>query len=875
MFERGVQSVVSEVARAYWTGRLIVFAGANVAQVAGAPSWKDLVRYLSARARQIDGEPGRLAEIDTLLRQGHRAEVLSALNEALGMIEFGHCFEAFQSNVEINRAPLVQAIASLSPNLRAVLTPNMDFVLRRAFPTSWVPFANVTRDIPQRRRYILMLRGMLSDRSTWMVTREQYHRAWQHPERDDVLTSLYHTNQILFICHDFADCDIERIVDRVGGANSPQPPRHVALVPRGMTLHRRKRALAAAGIQVVEMGAAADGYADICAFLRTISTRSELADIAHSRATATNQTPVAVPESQGPSVADCPFPGLDYFDESRAEYFHGRQADISHLLQALGDTSAGHKRWLFIEGASGAGKSSLIRAGLIPKVRHGHLAGSFEQWIPVVMRPGTNPVTSLAFALHGAGYLPRGHTLAAVLAGFRASDTGLADHLRSYIPAGHGLLLVVDQLEEIFTLADEGERHALDALLACALADKGGPMYLITAMRGDFSRHLAELPLLETVLNREASRYHLANLGADGLTEAIVEPARRAGLVWDRLLVERILRDARPLHSDGSLPLVAHVLQALWLKRDGNRLTLAAYEELGGVAGAVTKSADELMEGFSIEERQLARKLLLCLAAVGPRGTFTRRPVRRDKALRAAGGGKRAERILIRLSGGRDGNKPDGATAASVRLLAVTRESERYRVDLVHEALLDCWQTLHTWLAESTKELLLHDDLKARLESWKRAGSSPRSLPSGAELAYLYQAMTIADQEERAFLEAAHRKEHRARLRLKGLIAFLLVAMTGVSLLMLLAAQQRVAAWKSVRAGHLAWQPTEPSLQAQERASQNERALPALAWTTRYREQRVAGSSRAPCSHARASTVPAISQENHAQSRRASSPATR
>ncbi len=844
-----LRSVLGEVAESYGVGKLIVFAGSGVAEAAGLPSRADLVRRLSEHAAGIDFDEIRLDEISDFAQRAQWSDALAELREALGRNEFSHCLERFLDDSGTGIPDIARSIADMAPHLRAVFTTNMDRVLDRAFGGTWTSFAGVTRDIPQRRRYILKLRGMLGDRATWIVTRDDYDRARYDSQRFDVLSSLYHTSQILFICHDFADRDIERIIHRVGTSDSPQPPRHIALVPVGMELHERRSILAAAGIRVVELGTLDGGHAEICEFLRRVPEEARqygrlplatpsagfgAADAEHGKA-----------HGAGP---DCPFPGLECFDESRAGYFFGRDAEVSAALQLLGNTPAGHKRWLFIDGASGVGKSSLVQAGILPKVRHGHLSGAYKDWISVIVRPGAEPVRNLAHAVQRALNIPLRHgtTLDEQEARFRASETALANCLRQCTPPDHGLLLIIDQLEETFTLPGDQERSTFDALLAGALSDKGGPLYLITTIRGDFTAHMAELPCLETLLNREASRFYLKAMSPPGLRSAIVEPARRAGLSWEPHLVDRILRDA--LDSEGSLPLVAHVLQALWLERDGDRLTYDAYERLGGVTGALTRCADSILDSLAPDEHELARALLLCMVSVGPRDACTRRPVSRGKALRAAGGGKRAERILARLSGGRDPGMPGDVKLARARLLTVTDHSNEHRVDLVHEAMLVRWTTLAAWLEENRKELLLHDDLKARLESWKRSGSSPRNLPSGAELEYLLAAMHVADNAERAFLSQASRKQSRARLWLRGLIVFLLLALVGVSWLAVYAfSRAREAEEKKVAlqtASQELWHAKEDERRSLERAVEAEAKAEAARNKARAQDKRAVEAGR-------------------------------
>ncbi|XXS76909.1 AAA family ATPase [Sorangium sp. So ce131] len=473
------------------------------------------------------------------------------------------------------------------------------------------------------------------------------------------------------------------------------------------------------------------------------------------------------------SAPICPFPGLEFFDEDRANLFFGRDAEINEALQRLGDTGDTHRRWLQIDGPSGAGKSSLARAGLVPRVQQGGwIAGTLQRFRTAVFRPGPQPVRALATALRCAlkDRLPPGSCSADALAlELGTSRSALARLLREH--AGEeGFLLVVDQLEEALTLSAPEARVHLDRLLAQALLDPGGPLYLVTTIRSDFEAGLRVLPELSALLNAHASRYHLRPISAPGLRAAIAGPAQHVGLRWERGLPERLLDDAAA--TDASLPLVAHVLQALWTKREGDLLTHAAYDALGGLGGALTRSVDPVIDRLGAEGRERARRLLLRLVKIGRGAEDTRQTASRAEVLEAAGGDEDAERLLLRLSGGREPGAADGAEA-SVRLVVVSRREGEDRVDLVHEALLKRWATLRDWIEASRKALERRDDLEAAAKVWEAAGGHEDGLPGGAQLAYLREAEAPGPRARR-FLEMATALEARrvaereaARLRLE------------------------------------------------------------------------------------------------------------
>ena len=801
MQDADLDFVLEELAWACHSERLIVFAGAAFSAAAGLPADANLVDLLihetwrSDRNRTgIDRNRTEKQQIIELASRGQWADALSHVRNVLGRNEFHHRIETLLDDDAVELPAMTRALAALAPRLHAILTTSIDHTLDRALAGTWTSFTTITGDITQRRQYILKLRGTLRDHSTWVLTREDYERVLYDIRRLDVLTALFRARTILFLGYDFSDPDIERVLERLRATSDGQPPRHFAVLPRSGLPPGRAEQLQASGVHLIQV-----------AEVNRDSTAASLLTLL-ARCTADSDRPAHVPHPYRPlavsepaSSDTCPFPGLGHFTEEQAHFFFGRESEIADALQKLGDTDSGHKRWLYIDGPSGVGKSSFVRAGLMPRVRTGHIIGTHPNWLVAIMRPGACPVTNLAHAVHAASrsHLPGGNGLNDLLDALRHhSETALASFLRQYVPSGHGILLVIDQLEETFTLAGDEECKRFDTLLATALSDHSGPLYLVTTVRSDFAANISELPHLETLLNRDASRFYLKPLGVSGLRAAIVHPARQIGLEWEEHLVGRIIRDAS--RSEGSLPLVAHVLQALWLERHGSRLTFAAYERLGGVEGALTRSADAILNKLSAPDQTCARELLLCLVTVGRRDAYTRQPVERERAIRAAGDGKSAERILLHLSGGRCQDTPASTPGPHPRLIVVTRHRDHDRVDLVHEALLTHWATLRLWLDENRKDLLVHDDLRARLETWKRAGSPSRALPEGGELQYLLCARRTSD-EERQFLQSAHQRERHRRLRGRVLLAVLATAVLAVSWLALYAFQRRDEARASAK----------------------------------------------------------------------------
>ena len=486
----------------------------------------------------------------------------------------------------------------------------------------------------------------------------------------------------------------------------------------------------------------------------------------------------------GDSVAATlnPFPGLLHFDEDRAHFFFGRSSEIEQCLTRLGGTDGGYRRWLQIDGPSGAGKSSLARAGIVPAIRRNRITNGPKRWLTAVFRPGNQPLENLAESVVRAlqpivstsGLPPQ------AVEDLCSAGTRLRRVLR-YTPDGCGFLLVIDQLEEIFTLqVDSDERRRFDLQLADALDDRDGPLHLLSTIRSDFASRFELLPRLADRLNQRASRFFLKPMDASKLDSAITGPLRLAGLGWEGDLPQRLA--AEVAGSDGALPLLSHALEMLWRERTADGiLTLDSFNRHGGVAGALAGKADAVIDGLSTEEQDRARRGLLELVQIGRGQKDVRRPRSRRQVLSAMGG-ENPERVLARLSGGRDPEAPPSSVPA--RLITVSRSGEDDsldRVDLIHEALLEHWPRLRDWIEEDRRVLELRQDLSAALHAWQMAGCSQDGLPTGAQLAY-YRGETLEapqardfrkrmDGDSRRFLQEAVLRELRRNWRFRALVA--------------------------------------------------------------------------------------------------------
>jgi hypothetical protein len=407
------------------------------------------------------------------------------------------------------------------------------------------------------------------------------------------------------------------------------------------------------------------------------------------------------------AVGANPYRGLQAFDVADSGLFFGREALTDWLRSDLRTSiaSRGASRLLAIVGASGSGKSSLARAGLLAQLAAGDLDGS-AHWPQIVVKPGADPLASLAIA--GADALALGADDAAVLT---FQDRLLADarslHTRASLalrgtPVGTRLVLLVDQFEELFTLCpSEPHRHAFIDNLLHAAGVTDGPTVVVLTLRADFLGKCAAYPSLAAMLS--GSQELVGPMSRDELREAIERPAWQAGGEFQPGLVDVLLDDVEA--QPGGLPLLQHALFELWREQTDRRLTHAAYEDMGGVRGALAGRADDVYRRFTPVEQALTRRLLLRLTQPGEGTEDTRRRASFAEILPADEARPMVEDIVRTLS--------------DARLLVTEGET----VDVAHEALIQGWPTLREWLDQDREGLREHRRLTVAAEEWQRLGA--------------------------------------------------------------------------------------------------------------------------------------------------------
>jgi WD40 repeat protein/DNA-binding SARP family transcriptional activator len=475
------------------------------------------------------------------------------------------------------------------------------------------------------------------------------------------------------------------------------------------------------------------------------------------------------------SEAGNPYKGLRAFEEADASDFFGRETLTEHLVQRLRNT-----RFLAVVGPSGSGKSSVVRAGLVPALRRGALPGS-ESWRIVEMFPGAYPLEELEAALLRVVDRPP----AGLIEQLEDGERGLLRALKSILPAdGSELVLVIDQLEEVFTLVEGEERrtHFL-TILERAVADPRSRLRVVTTLRADFY----DRPLLYSgfaELLRDCIEA-VVPLMPDEFERAISGPAQRVGATLEPGLLAEMIADVA--HEPGALPLLQYALTDLYERRDGHLLTRAAYHAIGGVSGALAGRAEEIYAGLSDSAQEAARQLFLRLVTLGEGTEDTRR--RADLG----------ELGAVELDQGALAEAMDALGAS--RLLSFDRDPRTGAptVEVAHEALLREWPRLHRWIDAARDDVRMHHRLVTAAAEWAGSGRDQSFLLRGSHLAQFEAwseesrlALTELEREFVTTSSAEGRRElihhKRQNRRLKALVA-------GVGVLLALAIVAGVVAF--------------------------------------------------------------------------------
>jgi len=442
------------------------------------------------------------------------------------------------------------------------------------------------------------------------------------------------------------------------------------------------------------------------------------------------QDPSLVAESALPEPSlICPYPGLKSYDVDDADTFFGRDADIAACLRKLTDTSV-----LAVAGPSGCGKSSLVRAGVAAALRR-------DGKQVVVMTPGPHPVAALAAAMPGTA------------------------------------ALLVDQFEEVFSLCqDTRERETFLAALSAHQAP------LIMSIRADRLADVSAHPVFARLVER--GLYLLSGMTQDDLRAAIEEPARLSSLVVEPGLVDLLVNEVTD--QPGALPLMSHALRETWQRREGRTLTVAGYNDSGGIRSAVAQSAEEVHERISPEQRAVLHDLLLRLVAPGSEGE----PIR----------SRLPRRLVV--------TRPEDDQMIDLLVSSRLLTSDAGVVEIAHESLVRAWPRLRGWLEDDLEGQRILHHLAVAADSWNNLDRPQSELYRGVRLAkaldwrdhttptltateddFLAASKRLSETELRA-AETRARLQQRVNRRLRAALATAAVLLVGALIAGLVAVRQ-------------------------------------------------------------------------------------
>ena len=422
------------------------------------------------------------------------------------------------------------------------------------------------------------------------------------------------------------------------------------------------------------------------------------------------------PEATSEDELHYPYRGLFHFGPDDAAYFFGREVFVTELVAAVEN-----RAFVPVLGASGSGKSSVVLAGLVPRLQQ------TGQWLFTHFRPGEDPFHALALALvplyapeqDATDQIAQARKLATYL---QSGEVQLGDaiaRIQQNYP-NQRVLLIADQFEELYTLCpqEETRRQFLDCLLTCLPATLAkvsmtnvSPLVLVATMRADFlGSALSYRPFADVLQGGDVK---LGAMNSVELSEVIERPVAKLGVTFEAGLAHRILKAVE--HEPGNLPLLEFALTELWKRRSHMQLTHAAYEAIGEVEGALARYADEQYGRLSEAEQAQVRRIFVQLVRPGEGTEDTRR-----LATKAELGEERWE-LVKRL--------------ADNRLVVTSQdEAKRETVEVVHEALISNWGELQKWMTTDREFRTWQERLRGAMQLWETTNQDEGALLRGAAL---------------------------------------------------------------------------------------------------------------------------------------------
>lgn len=491
-----------------------------------------------------------------------------------------------------------------------------------------------------------------------------------------------------------------------------------------------------------------------------------------------------------------PYKGLHAFTEGDAPDFFGRDEVVGELLDAVR-----HHRLVAVVGPSGIGKSSVVRAGLIPALRAGAVFGS-QEWLVTDLYPGAYPFEELEAALLRVAVKRPG----SLVEEMRRDEMGLVRVTKHILSPQTHLVLVIDQFEELFTLTvEEHTRSLFLEALAALVEDERSRVRVVLTLRADFFDRPLRYPRFGELFR--AGMVAVTTPGEEDLSQAVRRPAEGVGVGFEPGVVQRIVSEVQ--EQPGALPLLQYALTELFDTRTVDLLTGPGYQATGGVIGALATRAEEVYGRLDRAAQDTARQVFLRLVTVSETADDTRRRVQRRELHDLAVEPQVVEQVLKRFG--------------EHRLLTFDRDpfTRGPTVEVAHEALVREWHRLADWITERREDLLLHRRLADAVSEWEDSDQSPDSLLQRGRLhqfeTWAGSTDLLLTRVEQHYLEASRVEEDRRRRRLMtrrwSIVAVLAVALIVITSLAFLARDQaRVSSVRELAASAVASMADDPQL---------------------------------------------------------------